>query len=196
MTAMKSPARIPESKPTHGLALPRCNFLSAAYVTAAAVKAPASIFPSSAMLMTPERSENSPPSAASTSGVANLMVDAIKEKVKMSLIRLGPQALRRPDSAHEPFEKRFSRNEENDDSLQHLHDVFRDVLGKAVDVNAAVLQHREQQRRENHADRMIPAEQRHGNAGETVIVGKPVVVTIAITHHFVDGHHARQSAGN
>ena len=32
--------------------------------------APISIMPSSAMLMTPERSENSPPSAPKTSGVA------------------------------------------------------------------------------------------------------------------------------
>src|SRR6476661_7868097 len=152
---MKSPASNPPSKPTHGLALPRCNSLSAAYVTAAAVNAPASILPSSAMLITPERSEKSPPSAASTSGVASLMVEAIKENVKMSLIQLGPQTLHWSDFANQPFEERLRCDEENDDSLKDLHDVFRDVFRKTVDIDPAVLQNREQQRRQNHADRVI-----------------------------------------
>jgi len=38
------------------------------------------------MLITPERSENIPPSAASTKGVANLIVDHSSAIVKMSLI--------------------------------------------------------------------------------------------------------------
>src|SRR5262245_53909392 len=150
---MKSPARSPASKPTHGLAFPIPIFVSAACVTAAAVKAPASILPSSAMLITPDRSENSPPSAASTSGVASLIVDAINENVKMSLIDSSPQTYHR-SSAHEPLKERLRGDEKDDDPLQHLHDVFSDVLGKAINVNAAVLQHREQQCRENHANRM------------------------------------------
>src|SRR6185369_5234001 len=110
------------------------------------------------MLMTPERSEKSPPSAASTSGVASLMVEAIKEKVKMSLIQLGPQTLRWSDFANQPFEERLRCDEKNDDSLKDLYDVFRDVLRKTVDVDPAVLQNREQQRREDHADGMIASE--------------------------------------
>ncbi len=66
------------SNPSHGLPV--------AYVTAAAVNAPASIIPSSAMLITPERSENSPPSAARISGVDSLIVDQISARVKRSAI--------------------------------------------------------------------------------------------------------------
>src|SRR4026209_2654657 len=83
---MNNPASIPANKPTHGLALPMPNLTSAAYVTAAAVNAPANILPSSAMLMTPDRSENSPPIAASTNGAASLIVDAIMDHVKTSLM--------------------------------------------------------------------------------------------------------------
>jgi hypothetical protein len=54
----------------------------------AAANAPANIFPSRAILITPERSENIPPSAARTSGVANLIVDQSNAIVKMSLIVL------------------------------------------------------------------------------------------------------------
>ena len=38
------------------------------------------------MLMTPERSENNPPSAARISGVGSLMVDQISEMVRRSAI--------------------------------------------------------------------------------------------------------------
>src|ERR1043165_10292216 len=111
---MKSPAIMPASKPIHGLALPIPNRWSAAYVTAAAVKAPASIFPSRAMLMTPDRSEKSPPSAASTSGVASRIVEAMSERVKMSLMCLNAP---RQSSSESPLEETFSRDEQDDHAL-------------------------------------------------------------------------------
>src|ERR1051325_386264 len=187
---------MPPSKPIHGLAAPMPSRVSTACVSAAAVKAPASIFPSSAMLITPERSEKSPPSAASTSGVAVLIVEAIKERVKMSLIQLGPQTFHWAEFADQPFEERLSGDEENDDSLQYLHNVLSNVFGKTVNVDTAMLQHGEQQRRENHADRMIATEQCDCDARESVVVREAVVITIAITEHFVDRNHAGEAAGD
>src|SRR5687767_5034678 len=123
MAAMNKPASSPANNPTHGLALPIPNLTSAAYVTAAAVKAPANILPSSAMLITPDRSENSPPNAARTRGVASLIVDSttVSNDVKKSLIGLRPQTSE-SKPVQRPFEKSFSSDEENDDSLQDLHD--------------------------------------------------------------------------
>src|ERR1700752_1253624 len=136
---MKRPGIMPPSKPIQGLAVPIPNRLSAAYVRAAAVKAPASIFPSSAMLMTLDRSENSPPSAASTSGVASRIVEAMSESVKMSLMGLRSQTFHGCLSSQEPPEETFSSDEKNDDALQDLHDIFCHVLRKAVDINSTVL---------------------------------------------------------
>src|SRR5690349_21177182 len=147
------------------------------------------------MLITPERSENNPPSAARINGVASLIIDATSDHVKTSLIRLRPQP---PESkpAQRPFEERLSSDKQNDDSLQHLHDVFRDVLGKTVDVDPAMLEHGKQQRGEYDADRMIASEQSDGDSSEAVVIGEAVVVTIAITHDFVDPHHARERTGH
>src|SRR6185503_15052229 len=136
---MKSPASMPPSNPIHGLAPPMWRLVSAAYVTAAAVKAPASIFPSSAMLITPDRSEKSPPSAASTSGVASRIVEAMSENVKISFIVLRSHTLHGSFSSQDPFEDSFGSDEQDDDALQNLHDIFRHVLGESVDVNSAML---------------------------------------------------------
>src|SRR5829696_10168299 len=113
---MNKPASIPASKPIHGLAFPIPRRVSAAWVTAAAVNAPASILPSSAILITPERSENRPPSAASTSGVASRIVEAMSEKVKRSRMNLRPQTFERRSSLQEPLKECFSRDEQNDDA--------------------------------------------------------------------------------
>src|SRR4030095_1383143 len=144
MIASKSPAATPASKPTHGLALPSPNFTSAAYVTAAAAKAPANIFPSSAILITPERSENMPPSAASTNGVANLIVDHTSAMVKMSLIDLNFRSLQQTESANRTTEERFCCDKQNDYSLQNLNNVFCDMFREPVNVNSAVLQNSKQ----------------------------------------------------
>src|ERR1043165_5719122 len=94
MSAMAAPAIIADASPTQGL--------PAYQVTDAAVNAPASIKPSSAMLMTPERSENIPPSAASISGVASLMAEKSSPALKMSLMLLAVSYqlnLRAPEKA-------------------------------------------------------------------------------------------------
>src|SRR6185503_11451240 len=97
------------------------------------------------MLITADRTEKSPPSAASTSGVASRIVEAMSESVKMSLIDLRSQTFHGSSSSQEPFEETFSGDKKNDDALQDLHDIFRHVLRKSVDVNSAVLQSCKQQ---------------------------------------------------
>src|SRR4051812_22508867 len=137
---MNRPAVIPASSPTQGLKLPMPIFVSAAYVTAAAVKAPASILPSRAMLMTPDRSEKSPPSAASTSGVARRIVDQTSANVKTSLIRLDLRLLKQTELIKWTTEQTLRSYKQDDRSLQYLNDVFRHVFRKTVDVNPAMLQ--------------------------------------------------------
>ena len=137
------------------------------------------------MLITPERSENIPPSAASTKGVANLIVDHSSAIVKMSFIvwtmslpedfasdfglriswssrllapphhkkalvpkhkiripnsefrngclrfdssSLDLRALEQTKPANRTAEERFSSHEKNDDALENLDDIFRDVF--------------------------------------------------------------------
>src|SRR5262245_60855076 len=122
------------------------------------------------MLMTPERSENIPPRAARTNGVANRIVDQRRAMVKMSLIILDFGALQQTKSSDRATEECFSRHKKNDDALQDLNNILRDVFGETVDVDTAVLQNREEQRRKNHADGMIPSEQGHSDTGEAIIV--------------------------
>src|SRR5215813_2907707 len=98
---MASPAAIPATRPKNGLL--------DAYVTAAAVNAPASIIPSSAILITPERSENIPPNAASTRGVANLTVDQMSDTVNISLIASYFRALKQSEHLTCFAEECFSR---------------------------------------------------------------------------------------
>src|SRR6188508_577811 len=110
------------------------------------------------MLMTPDRSENSPPSAARISGVERRTVDQISETVKSSAMRLDrPQPAAKPDQRF--AEHRLARDEENDDRLQNLDDVLGDVLRKRIHGNAAAGEHCEQQRRKNDAHRMVASEQ-------------------------------------
>src|SRR6188768_2198309 len=93
---------------------PRYGLLSS-YVATAAVKAPASIRPSRAILITPERSENIPPKAAKISGVAPRIAEKSKmsknEGVNNSLILFPRVSLQRG-------------YKNNDDRLEDLDKVF------------------------------------------------------------------------
>src|SRR5262245_27738158 len=116
--------------------------------------------PSSAMLMTPDRSENMPPSAASTSGVDNRIVEKTSEIVKRSaMARRSLQSL--PQAGQGPAEHRFRGDEENDRRLQNLDDVLGDVPGERVDRNPAAREHGKEQSREHDAGGVIPSQQRH-----------------------------------
>src|SRR6187455_1543069 len=125
--------------------------------------------PSSAMLMTPERSENIPPSAASTSGVDNRIVENTSETVKRSAMAR-PLLQSVPQAGQRPAEHRFRGDEQDDRRLQNLHDVLGDVPGEGVDRDTAAREHGKQQRRKHDAGRMIPAQQRDRDPGESVVV--------------------------
>src|SRR5215204_4647439 len=149
------------TRPTHGLPL--------AYVVAAAVNAPASIIPSSAMLMTPDRSENKPPSAARMSGVERRIVEKINAIVKRSAIGLLPPK-RVAEAEDRRAKKCFRRDEQDNRRLQNLDDVLCDVLREGIDGDAATREHREQQRREDDPDGMIAAKERDRNPRKAIAV--------------------------
>src|SRR5262245_60419433 len=102
------------------------------------------------------------------------MVEAMREKVKRSLMSLCAQTFHRRSSSQEPFEECLGSNKQNDNALQYLHDVLGYVFGKAVDINAAVLQCCKQQRREDHTHRMVATEQCYGDTSETVVIREAV----------------------
>src|SRR5574339_324533 len=98
--AINMPAPIAATRPIHGFPV--------VHVTDAAVNAPASIIASSAMLMTPARSEKRPPIAARMSGVASRIDEPSRTSVKTSAT---------PESTSE---RRLGRHEQNDQRLQNL----------------------------------------------------------------------------
>src|SRR4029453_79313 len=145
-SATSPPAPTAAARPAHGLPV--------AWVIAAAVNAPASIMPSSAMLMTPDRSENSPPNAARMRGVDRRIVEEISAIVKRSAIAL--VAPKRSAKAENGFTKKSFRGEEqNDRPLKNLHDIFSHVLRKRVHRHTAAREHRKQHRREDDTHRMV-----------------------------------------
>src|SRR5512140_3481534 len=112
------------------------------------------MMPSSAMLMTPDRSEKRPPIAARSRGVARRIVDGISSKLKISCIGLTLCLLEESLAA---AEQRLGCDEENHESLQDHDQVLRRVLGEDVHEQAPPDQRAEKERREQHAERMIAA---------------------------------------
>ena len=102
--------------------------------------------------------------------MASRIVEAMSDQVKMSRINLRAQTFDRRSSSQEPFKECFSSDKQNDDALQHLHDIFRHVLRKTIDVNTTMLQRGKQQRSENHADWMITSEQGDSDSRKSVVV--------------------------
>ena len=84
--------------------------------------------------MTPDRSENIPPSAARISGVESRIDEKISEIVKSSATCPASSA---PQAKERLAEQRFGRDKQDDRRLQYLHDVLRDVLRERVHRNAA-----------------------------------------------------------
>src|SRR5687767_11400156 len=70
------------------------------------------------------------------------------------------------------------------------------MLRKGIDGYAAATKNGEQERRKNHTDRMSAPEERNRNTSEPVIVGEPVVISMAVTEHLVDSDHAGEAAGD
>src|SRR5689334_19097030 len=134
--ATAAPAAIAAAIPSHGL--------WTKWVTVAAVKAPASMSPSSAMLITPARSEKSPPRAAKRSGVARRMAELTRPRFQRSCT--SAPAPRRGAPAVEGA----GGDEEDDDPLEHRHQVLRDVRGEDVDEEPAAEEGAEEEGRREH----------------------------------------------
>src|SRR5436305_1281009 len=97
------------------------------------------------MLITPERSEKSPPRAARRSGVVRRMAEersSIRKRSRMSHL-----SFHTPSPAAEPAaaEDLLGRHEEDDHRLEHLDEVLRDVLGEDVDEEPAPLEGAEEE---------------------------------------------------
>src|SRR5688500_3514386 len=142
------------------------------------------------MLMTPDRSENKPPSAARMSGVDRRTVEKISAIVKRSAIGLvlptrrrhgygGPPKRQRLAKADHRFtKKRFRGDEQDDRRLQYLDDVLGDVPCERIHRNAPSSEHSEQQCSDDHPSGMVASEQGHRDACEPVAIGEPVVVAM------------------
>src|SRR5688500_1663019 len=106
------------------------------------------------MLMTPDRSENKPPSAARMSGVDRRTVEKISAMVKRSAIALvSPKGVAKAE--YRRTKKRLGGHEQNDRGLQYLDDVFGDMLCERIHRDAPSSEHSEQQRSEDHTHGMI-----------------------------------------
>src|SRR6185369_3815005 len=95
-----------------------------------------------------------------------------------------------------PAEQRLRRHEQNDQRLQHLDEILRDLVGENVDEKAATSERAKEQRTEQHTCGMITAEQRHGNPGEPILRRKALIVTIAIAENFIHRNHSGQRSRN
>src|SRR3990167_597106 len=134
---------------------------------AAAKKAAISILPSRPTSTMPPFSENSPPMAQSTRGVATRSVDASIRKTKeMASSMSGP--------VHEqhlqpgPRQVRERPREQDDEALDHHHHLARDGRDLEGQLGAALLQRPEQQGGQHDAQRAVAPHQGDGDAGEAV----------------------------
>ena len=117
------------------------------------------IAPSRPMLITPLRSVTHSPSAASASGVAVRTAAARKSSSGVIM----PVLLRRLLAA-----RAVTGNDEQDEHrFHHVHERDRHT-GVALHGVAAGLQRTEEHRRADHAERVQPREQRHGDGGVAV----------------------------
>src|SRR5690606_24703815 len=162
----------------------------------AAAMAPKRMMPSSAMLTTPERSLNRPPSAANRSGVVARTMDENSARrttvstalspflrlgglrQRLRLLALDRVALPRVREAtaergvHERLRQEAARGDEQHDQRQdHAHDLAREVGEGDVQHRAPVLHDPEQERREQDAEGVVAGEQGHGDAVEAVAGG-------------------------
>src|SRR5678815_949345 len=110
--------------------------------------------PSRAMLMTPDRSDNNPPSAASSNGVARRIVENRIESFKMSPILFSSP------------EQCFGSDEQNHQCLQDEHKVSRYFFREDIDEESAARQRAKEESSQKNSERMIAAQQRDSNSSE------------------------------
>src|SRR6185436_8736547 len=174
---------------------------------AAAAKAEASILPSSPMSTTPDRSENKPPSAASTSGAAPRTVAAARRATSTpaSLIdraRSWPWLLRRVGGPPEQRSDRAAKPvlegsaDENDQPLDDHDDVARQRRHVERQLRPALVQRAEQDRREDDPHRVIAAHQRHRDADIPGAADEVEKEAMLDAHDLVQAHQPRERSGD
>src|SRR5690606_23405990 len=192
---MRPPTAMAASTPSHGAyqtrALAACATAGASisWAVTAAASAPKRMMPSRAMLTTPERSLNRPPSAANRRGVVARSMDETRARSSTVSISggflgsgdtlligvvLGGAALGAHPGARveEALRQEAPRGDEQHHQREdHAHDLAREVGEGDVEHRAAVLQDPEQERRGHDEDRLVGAEQRHRDAVEAVVGG-------------------------
>src|SRR5271157_2030537 len=126
-------------------------------------KAPTRILPSRPMSTTPERSDHRPARQARISGMASRIPEA-KTTIKASnhsivassdrRLRCPPREQRRDRPAEHVLER---AGEQHDEALNDHDHVAADLGLVEGELRAALVEHAEQDRGENDADRMRPA---------------------------------------
>src|SRR5208337_3117361 len=163
-------------------------------------KAPTRILPSRPMSTTPERSDHSPARHARISGMASRIPEA-KTTMKASNPsmarpsdrRLGraPREQRRDRAAEHVLER---AREQHDEALDHHDHVAADLRLVEGELGPALIEHAEQDRGEDDADRMRPAHQGHRDADEAEARGVFEDEPVLLAQDHVDRHAARERA--
>ena len=163
---------------------------------AAAKKAAISILPSRPMSMMPLRSENSPPMAHRTSGVATRSVAASsrgRRAIQQASSITAARDARSRRAALQPGPRQVLQRagEQDHQALDHHDHLAGDGRDLEGELGAALVQRAEQQRRQHDADRMVAAHQRHGDAGEAVARREVEHDAMVHAHQLVDADEAR-----
>src|ERR1043165_6051604 len=150
--------------------------------------APTIIMPSTPRFKTPARSTTSSPDAASSSGVdAVMMVSRMASANSMGDLR-GEQQTEAVED-----QRVAGEHVEQQDALEHLGEIERhlhhDLRALAADVSQ-----REEQRRDQDADRMQPAEERHDDRREAVAGRDVRLQVIDRRRHLDDAAEAGERA--
>ena len=85
--------------------------------------------------------------------------------------------------------------EQDDDAADHHHHVAGDGRLLEGELGAALVEHAEQERREDDADRMRSAHERDGDADEAVAGGEFEEQPVLVAHELVDRESAGERAG-
>ena len=151
------------------------------------------------MSTTPERSANRPASAASTSGVARRMVESESSRAwrkSSSITATAPAGagLREQRLERGPEHVLERAREQDHEALDHHHDVAAERRHVEGQLRAALVQRAEQERRQDDADRMVAAHQRHRDADEAEAAGEVEGQAVLRAHDHVERDEAGQRA--
>src|SRR6185295_17041296 len=144
--------------------------------------------PSRPRLSTPARSTTSSPEAASISGV-----EAVITVSRIASMNSMERLLRTNDADAVEDERVAGEHVEQQDTLEHLGEIERHFQ-RDLRVLPADERQREEQRRDQDADRIEPAEERHDDRGEAVARRDAGLEMMHGRRHLDDAGEARERA--